>query len=254
MTYTVYQHRNLKNGKSYIGMTSLEPKRRWNNGLGYKNQSKMWSDIQNSDWNKDWEHNIIGQFEDKQEALNIEGMFIRLFDSTNEGYNTSAYSSHSCKHSEESKRKISESHIGITLSEETKKKISEANTGENNYWYGKHFSEEHKRKISEANTGENNYWYGKHFSEEHKRKISESHIGITLSEEHKKKISEAQTGNHNRPQTQVLQYSKSGEFIAEYPSIKEAEKQTGCYQGSICNCCKGKRKSAGGFIWKYKKI
>ena len=84
MTYTVYQHRNLKNGKSYIGMTSLEPKRRWNNGLGYKNQSKMWSDIQNSDWNKDWEHNIIGQFEDKQEALNIEGMFIRLFDSTNE--------------------------------------------------------------------------------------------------------------------------------------------------------------------------
>ena len=189
MTYTVYQHRNLKNGKSYIGMTSLEPKRRWNNGLGYKNQSKMWSDIQNSDWNKDWEHNIIGQFEDKQEALNIEGMFIRLFDSTNEGYNTSAYSSHSCKHSEESKRKI-----------------------------------------------------------------SESHIGITLSEEHKKKISEAQTGNHNRPQTQVLQYSKSGEFIAEYPSIKEAEKQTGCYQGSICNCCKGKRKSAGGFIWKYKKI
>ena len=211
--FTVYAHRNLKNGKSYIGMTSRKPKYRWNNGNGYKNNSKMWKDIQNSDWNKDWEHNILGKFEDKQEALNVEEMFIWLFDSINEGYNTSTYSSHSCKHSEESKRKMSESHIGITL------------------------SEEHKRKISEANTGENNYWYGKHFSEEHKRKISE-----------------AQTGNHNRPQTQVLQYSKSGEFIAEYPSIKEAEKQTGCYQGNICNCCKGERKSAGGFIWKYKKI
>ena len=198
--YTVYQHRNLKNGKSYIGMTSLEPKYRWNNGNGYKNQPKIWSDIQNSDWNKDWEHNVIGKFEDKDEALNIEEMFIRLFDSTNEGYNTSAYSSHSCKHSEETKKKISESEIGIT------------------------FSEEHKKKISEAHIG-------KHFSEEHKKKLSES-MGVNG----------------------ILQFSKNGEFIAEYPSTKEAERQTGCYQTNICKCCKGKLKTCGGYIWKYKKI
>ena len=29
---------------------------------------------------------------------------------------------------------------------------------------------------------------------------------------------------------------------------------TGCNKGNIGSCCKGKRKSAGGFIWKYKKI
>ena len=46
--YTVYQHKNLRNGKSYIGMTSLKPKRRWNNGWGYKNQPKIWSDIKES--------------------------------------------------------------------------------------------------------------------------------------------------------------------------------------------------------------
>ena len=228
--YTVYQHRNLKNGKSYIGMTSQNPKRRWNNGLGYKNNLRMWNDIQNSDWNKDWEHNIIGKFEDKQEALNVEEMFIRLFDSTNEGYNTSTYGNSHYERTEEHKKKISESHIG------------------------KHHSEESKKKISEALSGEKAYWYGKHHSEEHKKKISEALSGKHLSEEHKNKISEAQTGNHNRPQTPVLQYSKSGEFIAEYPSIKEAEKQTGCHQGSICNCCKGNRKSACGFIWKYKEI
>ena len=189
MIYTVYQHRNLKNGKSYIGMTSREPKYRWNSGWGYQNNSKMWKDIQNSDWNKDWEHNIIGKFEDKDEALNVEEMFIQLFDSINEGYNISSY-------------------------------------------------------------GNGHY----ERTEEHKRKISESKIGITFSEEHKKKLSEALSGNHNRPQTQVLQYSKSGELIAEYPSIHEAEKQTGCNNCSICNCCKGNRKSAGGFIWKYKEI
>ena len=181
--YTVYQHKNLRNGKSYIGMTSQNPKYRWNSGKGYKFNPQMWSDIQNSDWNKDWEHSIIRQFEDKDEALNVEEMFIWLFDSTNKGYNKSSYSSHSCKHLEKS-----------------------------------------KRKISEANTG-------KHFSEEHKKKISES-MGVNG----------------------ILQFSKNGEFIAEYPSTMEAERQTGCHQQNICKCCKGKRKSAGGFIWRYKEI
>ena len=228
--YTVYQHKNLRNGKSYIGMTSLEPKRRWNNGWGYKNQPKIWSDIKESDWNTDWEHNIIGKFVDKQEALNIEEMFIRLFDSINEGYNTSSYGSGNYEKTEEQKRKMSESHIGKHFSEEHRKKISESKTG-------KHFSEEHRKKISESKIGEKHPMFGKHFSEEHKKRMSAS-----------------MTGNHNRPQTPVLQYSKSGEFIAEYPSIKEAEKQTGCHQSQICECCKGKRKSAGGFIWRYKEI
>ena len=63
--YTVYQHKNLKKGKSYIGMTSKEPKYRWDNGNGYQRHPKMWKDIQNSDWNTDWEHSSIRQFEDK---------------------------------------------------------------------------------------------------------------------------------------------------------------------------------------------
>ena len=198
--YTVYAHRNLKNGKSYVGMTSRKPKYRWNNGRGYQNNSDMWSDIQNSDWNKDWEHNILGKFEDKDEALNVEEMFIRLFNSTNDGYNISSYGSGHFK-----------------KSDETKKKISEAHTG-------KHLSEEHKKKISESKTG-------KHLSKETRRKMSE-----------------------NRPSKQVIQFSKSGELIAEYPSAREAERQTGCYNENICLCCKGERKSCGGYIWKYKEI
>lgn len=52
----------------------------------------------------------------------------------------------------------------------------------------------------------------------------------------------------------VLQYTLDGQFVAEYPSAKEAERQTGIYNSNISGCCKNKYgcKSAGGYIWKYK--
>ena len=186
--YTVYQHRNLKNGKSYIGMTSLNPKRRWQSGWGYQNNSKMWNDIQESDWNTDWQHNIIGKFEDKQEALNVEEMFIWLFDSINKGYNISSYGS-------------AHSHT-----EETKKLLSELQTGEKHPFYGKHLSEEHKKSISKSK-------------------------GVNG----------------------IIQFSKEGKVIAEYPSEMEACRHTGCDNSNISKCCKGERKSTGGYIWRYKK-
>ena len=188
--YTVYQHRNLSNGKSYIGMTSLEPKKRWNYGWGYQNQPKIWSDIKESDWNKDWEHNILGKFEDKQEALNVEEMFIWLFDSINGGYNTSSYGGTSYKRTEETKRKMSDNHADLS--------------GEKHPFYGKHHSEETRNMISNSK-------------------------GVNG----------------------ILQFSKDGDFIAEYSSTHEAERQTGCYQTHICQCCKGKRKTAHGMKFSY---
>lgn len=70
-------------------------------------------------------------------------------------------------HSEESKRKMSESRRGKHLSEETKKKMSETHKGQK-------FTEEHKKKISE-NSGR--YWLGKKLSDETKKKMSDSKKG-----------------------------------------------------------------------------
>lgn len=50
----------------------------------------------------------------------------------------------------------------------------------------------------------------------------------------------------------VLQYTLDMVLIKEYPSIREAERQTGIYNQNIIRCCKGKVKSAGGYIWRYK--
>lgn len=52
----------------------------------------------------------------------------------------------------------------------------------------------------------------------------------------------------------VIQYSKDGFFINEYPSLKVAAATNGFQSSPIQNCCCGRSKSSYGFIWKYKKI
>ena len=51
----------------------------------------------------------------------------------------------------------------------------------------------------------------------------------------------------------VLQFDLHENFIKEYPSIKDAENENKIATGHISKVCKGTRKTAGGFIWKYKK-
>ena len=64
------------------------------------------------------------------------------------------------------------------------------------------------------------------------------------------KIGGAITGDKNA--IPILQFSKDGEFIKEWPSMAEAHRKLRISQGNIWACCKGKRKQAGGFVWRYK--
>jgi hypothetical protein len=50
----------------------------------------------------------------------------------------------------------------------------------------------------------------------------------------------------------VKQYDLNGSYFKEYNSINEANKQTNINQGNISMCILGKRKSAGGYIWRVK--
>lgn len=52
--------------------------------------------------------------------------------------------------------------------------------------------------------------------------------------------------------TAVLQFDKQGNFIAEYKSMGDAYSKTGIPTSSICQVCKGDRRSAHGYIWLYK--
>lgn len=49
----------------------------------------------------------------------------------------------------------------------------------------------------------------------------------------------------------IYQYTKDGEVINVWPSAMEVERQLGFAHENLAKCCKGKIKSAYGFVWKY---
>jgi group I intron endonuclease len=226
----VYQIRNILDNNVYIG-SAINIKRRWrDHKRELRNNIHRNPHLQYS-WNKYGENcflfEVLEEVIDKSNLINREQYHL---DNLNPSYNVCkiAYSRGGTKHSEETKKKISLSRIGIPSpmkgkhhSYETKKKISKANTGNtyakgsirNKEWkekqriahLGKKLSEETKKKMSEKQKG-NMAFLGKKHSEETKKKMSESHknisdetrnkmiashIGKRHSEETKKKISQS---------------------------------------------------------------
>lgn len=57
---------------------------------------------------------------------------------------------------------------------------------------------------------------------------------------------------NNRACSPVLQYDKNLNLIKEYNSVAEASRETKICNQNIHHCCRNERKTAGGFIWKYK--
>lgn len=151
------------------------------------------------------------------------------------------------KHTEESRKKMSEAHIGVQA-------------GEKCYWWGKQRSDDTKRKMSinrrGKTAGENHPMWGKHHSEETKHKLSEAKKEWCSNEENKKILSEAMkgklAGEKNPSCRPIVQLALSGELIREYQYISQA-KQFGFPQnGKIGECCRGRRELYKGFKWMYK--
>lgn len=78
------------------------------------------------------------------------------------------------------------------------------------------------------------------------QRIVEKNRGQHRSDEIREKMCQA----HCR-HVQKIDLS-TGEVIATFESLHEAERQTGIYSSNICGVCLGKKKSAGGYFWKYK--
>lgn len=89
MSFLVYKHTNKENGKVYIGITSQELKRRWQNGAGYYG-TYFYNAIQKYGWDG-FEHEILLEGLTKEQAEEIETDLIAKYGSANRenGYNVS---------------------------------------------------------------------------------------------------------------------------------------------------------------------
>jgi group I intron endonuclease len=149
--YFVYKHTSPSN-KVYIGITSMNPKKRWANGRGYRTQMFHYA-IEKYGW-KNFEHDILFEGLTKNEAEQKERELIAYYKSNQKdyGYNIDNGGSSFGSHSESTKQKFSKNMIGDTRNrgrvhtEETRKHMSEAHIDNK-------LTEETKRKLSEFNTG-----------------------------------------------------------------------------------------------------
>lgn len=49
----------------------------------------------------------------------------------------------------------------------------------------------------------------------------------------------------------ILQFTKEGNFVKRWESIREVERELGFNEGNISSCCLGRYNSSYGFIWRY---
>lgn len=159
---------------------------------------------------------IRDNFKNRKSAFNYEAKLIlkHCSNKLNRNYHipTIGFTMKGKKHTEQFKQKNREKHIGKKHSLETRKKMSES----------------HKGLIK---------------TKQHRKNLSISLTGKIVSIEHRKNISEAL-------KIPVLQYDINMNFIKEWDGQIDATRELGI--NHIGECCKGKIKSAGGFIWKFK--
>ncbi len=229
--WTVYKHTTPSN-KVYIGITNRDPKIRWANGKGYRNNDYFWSAICKHGWDN-IKHEILYTNLTAEQACNIERYLIKEYDSTNrtKGYNRDFGGNIAPLHNEETKRKIGESGLGRTP-------WNKGMTGEKSHSYGKKRSDETKQKIGAASKGRTH-------NAEAREKNRQAHLGKHY------RTAEGLARQVENLSVPVVQYTKDGQYVNTYSSAKEASRQTGIAFQHICSCRIGKRKSAGGYVWKY---
>lgn len=99
-----------------------------------------------------------------------------------------------------------------------------------------------RERIRQANIG-------KHLSEETKAKIRATTTGMPKSEEHARHISEGQKGRPSKLGKPVVRVEDGVVF----PSTRRAATAMGHELNAslISSCCRGERKSAWGYHWRY---
>jgi len=244
--YTVYMHTS-PSAKRYVGITGTSIARRWNNGHGYSPQQYFYRAILKYGFDS-FQHDILFRGLSKEAAELKEVELISLYKSNDPkfGYNIANGGHHAGMHSDASREKMSISRTGLKWSNESKMKASKSHTGKKN-------SEEHNKNIAVSKIGNTHGKgnKGKKYSAEICKKMGENRKGRKHSDDTKLMMSIARQGKKHTHAKAVMQFDLQGNFIRRFDYMSEAQKSFGYIQANISRCCKGERKTAHGFIWKY---
>lgn len=214
----IYAIINLRNNKFYIGSTNnlyVRKKGHFNDLKGNRHKNKH---LQNA-YNKDSDFFIMVEIEtiNYLDILRDREQFwldeLKCFDNKI-GYNIN---------------KFADGVTGYTHTLETREKLRKAHLG-------RKLPEEQKRNISKSGKG-------RIVSEETRKKISESNRRTKSSSNYKSK--------RNEKATKVVQMDIDGNVIQVWDRIKEAATSLGVHSSNIVHCCKGIKKTTGGFKWAY---
>jgi len=269
MITCIYQIKNVKNGKVYVGST-VDFKKRRNSHLHYLRQGRHRNRHLQRAFDLYGEENfhfsIIKEttrdllLSDEQDAINT----------LNPAYNICQVAS-SClgvKRTKEHTDKIRQANTGKKHSDETKKKLSEANKG-------KHLSEETILKLKLNKKSIKVYQYDRkgNFLKSfpsireaaRQANLDSKTIRKCLKGEYKLaggwiwKYDDEQISitelkdrdSHTNKQRPVRQYDLLGNSISDFISIAEAARQTGINARKICACCKKQINQVNGYKWEY---
>lgn len=229
--WTVYIHINKVNLKSYVGITCKDPVRRWGTtGNGYNTQV-FGRAVQKYGWDN-FSHIIVAKDLDEETAKYIEILLIEKL------------SSH-----------ISKNGYNVTLGGDGY--LGCDNHGEKNPMYGRHHSEETKELLSRLNRNRPSNTIGRKHTDEERERMrgprpsvagkNNPRYGTKLSEKEREK--KRVLAPSKKP---VVQLDFDWNYIKEYMSEIEAERQTGLLRATIRNCCNCKQSSSGGYYWVFK--
>lgn len=202
MTYSVYKL-TAPSGKCYIGMTKQSVERRWNSGHAYKHNEHLQNAIAKYGWDN-FSKEVLFTSTSKTEAEKVERFLIAKYNSTDRqnGYNILPGGNVSDGHSEETKRKISESVKKLQTDEVRARKSRDGK--------GRKMSDETRRKVRQANIGNQNA------------------KGCTRSPETRAKMSAAQKLRYRSPEARAkLSASQKGRYFSQETRAKMSAAKKG---------------------------
>lgn len=224
----VYLVENRKNGKRYVGLTKYDLETRWRQHTKdafYERSNMLLHKAIRKNGAESFAISVLEECATEERIREREKYWIaelKTHVSLDKGYNMTLGG---------------DGLMGYHHTEDAKRRMSEARKGERNPNYGKHWgktnwTDEEKLIVSQKHSGDGNPMYGKHHSEEVRKRIGEA------------------TALNKRKS--VVQYTKTGDKLAIFNSMKEAAAAIGAPGlQKISDCCNDRCRSYKGFVWKF---